>query len=330
MKVFVKPGSTTNMAHLDNEIMGVIETLEPPFLADFSSVPPALFQTLEQEIQNGYGLVGVSMLSASSELPAGLTRPSGKALRIYSDKKSQRFIKFAQYDEDWSVEVAKQLVELERELQKDSEPYEVMVPRDDGTAELLKWEDVCLDSDKYVIQAFPTSFLSSTPASRVKDVEELVAIYPPLQKYVLKLLDFPDLKSVTSLETAAVDLAMKVIEHNLDIEDPQDYMPPEPEMDLELTAHMAQAYYLRAKLHNAEEEDLQYLLQFQKQARHMADEAKRKAQQEAMAAMGQVPGGPPQPMAPAGPMPPGGAVPPPSVPPGGAPMPDIPIPPDAM
>jgi len=312
MKVFVKPGSGMNMAHLDNEIMGVIETLEPPFLADFASVPPDLVSQYHDEVQNAYSLVGVSVMAASSELPAGLTRPSGKALRIYSDKKSQRFVKFAQAVEDWTVEVNEQLIEVERDLQKDAEPYNILVPNDDGTAELLKWADVDMDRDKYVIQAFPTSFLSSTPASRIKDVQELVALEPTLQPYVLKLLDFPDLKAVTSLISATIDVAMKMIEHNSELTDKsaEKYMPPEPEMNLDLTVKLAQAYYLRAKLRNAKEQDLKYLLKFLKQARHMAKDAAQKLMQEEMAMQ-------------AGAMAPPGApvAPPPGAAPGGAPAP---------
>lgn len=315
MKVFVKPGSGMNMAHLDNEIMGVIETLEPPFLADFSSVPPDLIKQYHEEVQGAYSLVGVSMMSASSELPAGLTRPSGKALRIYSDKKSQRFVKFAQAVEDWTIDVNEQLIAVEKQLQKDGEPYSLLVPRGDGTAELLKWADVDMDRDKYIMQAFPTSFLSATPASRIKDVQELVTLVPDLQQYALKLLDFPDLKQVTSLLEANLETIMRLLEHNSDLTEKTShkYLPPEPLMDLGLTMKLSQAYYLRAKNQGATDDDLKYLNKFMEQAQHMIEDAAKKAEAEAMEKQVQAQammGGPPQA--------PGAAAPPPAM--AGAPV----------
>lgn len=270
-KVFVRPGSNLNMAQLDNEIWGIIECLEPPHMAVFEAVPPDLFRQLHDEIQNSYSLVGVSMLAAASQLPEGLTRPSGKALRIYSDKKSQRFVKFAQAYEQFHLDLADKFIELTRKLQKDKkQPYEVLVPKDDGTAKLLKWSDVDLDRDKYIMQAYPTSFLSSTPSSRVKDVEELVAVAPQLEPYVLKLLDFPDLKSVTNLESSALELAQMIIEENMDGE----YTPPEPLMNLDLTLRLANAYYQRARLNNAPTKTLENLRQFMVAVQDMMSQAK--------------------------------------------------------
>lgn len=258
-KVFVHPGSELNEAHFNNEIWGIIETLEPPHMALFESVPPDLFRQLLHELEQAYALVGVNMIAAGGGLPAGLEGGSGKALRLYSDTKSKRFIAFKNNWDQWHIDAATKLIDMTRDVERDGRPYELLVPSEDGTARMVKWSDVNLPRDKYIMQAWPTSYLSSTPSSRIRDVEDLLKVFPQMQDHVMHLLDFPDIKAVAKVLASETEIARQFIERVLyDGEE----LSPEPMMNFALTLELARKYYLQGILEKAPEDNLENLRQF--------------------------------------------------------------------
>ena len=264
-KIFVHPGSELSEAHLDNEIWSIIETVTPPTYVTFESVPPDLFRQVREEIQNAFNLVGVSMIAARSELPAGIEGGSGKALRIYSDIKSKRFIKFAQEYAYFYKQLAEQFVEVTREVAQQG--YEILSPSDDGTAKLVKWSEVDLPRDKYIMQVYPTNYLSTTPSHRLRDMEAFLNVFPEMRQHAMALFDFPDLKAVTGLVTAGIEIIKKMLEHNLSGKG--DIMLPQPFMDLELAIKLAQSYYMEGLRDGAPEAGLANLRSFMTRAAKM-------------------------------------------------------------
>lgn len=295
-KVFVEPGSQLNTAHLDNEIWSIIECIGVPKHVVFESVPPDLFRQLRQEIEDAYSQVGVNMLSARSEIPAGLDGGSGKAIRMYADQKSKRLIKFAQAYEEMHLEIARQFVEVTRDIEESGIKPKSVLAAKRRAAQKIEWSKVNLQRDSYIMQLFPTSYLSSTPAGKLKDIEDLLQVFPQLQEHAPKLMDFPDLEGVMSIVTSSADLVREMLDSIL--HDGR-FVSPEPHMDLQATLKLAQGYYLRAKIDGASEKRLKQVNEFIKSCRRLI----KKAQEPDPAAQPQVsqtpqPGMPAQPALP--------------------------------
>jgi hypothetical protein len=108
-------------------------------------------------------------------------------------------------------------------------------------------EEIHLDSleepDNYIIQCFPASMLSQTPAGRKQDVVELIQAGLIPQEYALDLLDFPDLEGFQSLATSDLKSIQKILDK---IQETEEYISPEPYLNLKLARKLGHQYYLRS------------------------------------------------------------------------------------
>lgn len=252
-KIFVQEGSDVVTAHFNNKIGTVIKFRgTKPESGQLLTVPRELFQQLDWLYNRSYEISGVSQLSAQSKKPSGLD--SGKALREFNDIESERFILIGQAWERFYLEAAKQMIDLAREISKD-EKYDVQV-KGRRFFDSVSWKDIDLEEDQYIMQAFPTSGLSSTPAGRFQQVQEYLQAGFITPERAKKLMDMPDLESDTDLDVAALDDIEATIERMVD---GGEYEPPEPFQNLVLGKSMVQNAYLKFKNDGAPEEVLELL-----------------------------------------------------------------------
>ncbi len=191
------------------------------------------------------------MLSAQSQKPSGLD--SGKALREFNDLESERFMEVAQRYERTFIEAAKIMVGMAKEIYEEDGEFKVKV-KGKKFIETIDWADVDLDEDKFVMEAFPTSSLSSTPAGRLQDVQELLQAGFITKEDGMKLLDFPDLESTMSLANAGIEDIDRMIELMID---KGEYQTPEPYQNLELGIKKCQQAYLKYKSEGADDDRLE-------------------------------------------------------------------------
>lgn len=262
--VLVEQGSDIVKAHLNNEVGRIIKYkgVMPQLWAQ-NPVAAQLFEHLDRLYQRAYEIAGVSMLSSQSKKPAGLD--SGKALREFNDIESERFLLVGQMWEQAHTEAASHMIELGREIYEEEGKYEVVTQGRDFI-ERIDWSQVDMEEDQYVMQVFPTSMLSQTPAGRLQDVQELVQAGFVDKRNALRLLDYPDLKSYTSLANAAADDIEKMIEKMLS---KGEYQSPEPFQDLAFGMQLVQSAYLKARNDNAPEENLELLRRWMGEADKM-------------------------------------------------------------
>lgn len=280
-KVFVENGSKVVLEHINNEIGGIIRfTGQKPIYEAIQAVSPELFAQLDRLYQRAYEITGVSVLAAQSKKPAGLD--SGKALREFSDIESERFAIRQQAYEQFHLDAAKQMISLGKEIYEREGSFEVMAPGKKNV-ERIRWADIKMDSDDYVIQAFPTSSLSKTPSGRLQDVQELLQAGFISKEDGLKLLDFPDLSAVMNIQNAAAEDIDMMIEAMIE---KGEYHSPEPFQNLELGIKKCQSSYLRAKMNKVPEDNLELLRRWISEADAMIAEMAAPAQPD-MA--GQVP-----------------------------------------
>jgi len=250
----VENGSKIVSAHINNDIGHVIKyTGIPPELRTWATHNPQKAEQLEALYNKAYELTGVSQLSANSQKPAGLD--SGKALREYNDIESERFIQVGQRWEKFHMDIAKLNIEESKAIYATKKNLSFKA-RTKKFVEDVKWSEVDLNEEKYVMQIFPTSSLPNTPAGRLAYVQELMTAGLIDPDTGIELLDFPDLEQNNNLRFAARNVARETVQM---IMDDNKFRPPEPFDDLEFLKTYAQMSYNYARIHGAPEETLELL-----------------------------------------------------------------------
>jgi len=259
LRIWVDVGSKVTTDHITNGVGDIVKyTGRPPSFDTPNPVNPALYQWAETLWHKQFEITGVSQMSAMGSKPAGLD--SGKALRIYLDTGSKRFIRFQRDYEEFHVEIARQMFALMGRLANEDESYEVVYQGKDGI-ERIKWADVNLERDAYKVQVFPVSALSNSPEGRLSQLQEMYNSGDGVisKQMFVKLLNFPDLESDDYSTTAPLDLAEKIVFQMLSL---GKSISPEPFFDLALHIKVAGACYQRAMVKGAKEGRLELLREY--------------------------------------------------------------------
>lgn len=257
-KLLIERGSRIIKEHLTNDVGATIEYsgtapqyVVPPLLS------PEIYTHLQTLVQRAYEQSGISMLSAVSQKPAGLN--SGKALREFNDIESDRFQTTGKDFEQLHLDLAK--LSIATISDAEIKGYKVRATTGRYVKE-IKWRDVVLPEEAYVMQCFPVSSLPNDPAGRLQTIQEYAQAGYLTQRQARRLLDFPDLEQVESLQNAEEDYLNEVLEKIID----EGVMtPPEPFDDLTLAREMALEWYARGRTQKLPEERLDLLRRYMQQ-----------------------------------------------------------------
>lgn len=256
-KVLLENGSKIVKEHLNNDIGAIVSyTGTPPQYITPPIIQPEIYQWLQTLKASAYEQLGVSMLSAASKKPDGLD--SGKALREYNDIESERFMVIGQKYEQLFLEAAAIVVDLAKDIYTEKGEFKVKYPGK-KFIETIDWKDVDLKEDQYQLQMFPVSSLPQTPMGRLQTIQEYMQAGLIDPRTGRKLLDFPDLEAVESVENAAENYLTEVFDKML-----YDgvYTAPEPFDDLSLAREMALQYYAWGKQSSVPEKHLELIRTF--------------------------------------------------------------------
>jgi len=301
----VEQGAKVQTSSLNNDLSAIVKyTGTPPQYVTPVAVAPDVYAHLDRLYAKAFEISGISQLNATGQKPAGLN--SGAAQRAYQDIQTERFLEVGQDYEEFVIEAARQVVRCAKRI---GGSYKV---RSVGknTVTLIKWADVDLPEDDYVIRVYPTSLLPSTPAGKLAWAQDMInsGAIPP--EDVLDIVDFPDTEQYAKRKNAARRLVEKNVETMLKT---GNFVSPEPFDDHKLALRLVNEAYHCARLDGVSEDRLELL------RRYMAD---------TQDFMGPPPAPPMDPNMP--PPMPGGPMPPPPggpMPPGMPPMPPGPMPP---
>ena len=297
-KVFIETGSKISKAHINNEVWGVIEyTGTKPDFHVPRTATGEVFSHLDRLFGRAYEVAGISEMAAQAKKPAGLD--SGVAIREFSDIQSERFMLVAQAYENLFLTAARQMIDIARDIEEQGNTYEV-ISHGDKYIERIKWKDIDLEEDQYVMQIYPTALLSTTPAAKLQTIQEMAQTGLLNPTEARALLDYPDLEAVNQLATAFIDDVDLLIEEMIE---KGRYHPPETFSNLEFAIQRVQSAYLRAKIDNVPEERLELLRRYMDDAIRViqTQQMAQQATQQAMAPMEGAPapgGGAPAPGAP--------------------------------
>ena len=314
-KVFIEDTSKIVQSHLNNRVFGAIKYRgTPPTFFVPRAVGNDMFAHLDRLVERAYEMTGISQLAAQSKKPVGLE--SGRALREFSDIESERFMVVGQAYEQLFMDASEQIINLIRDAHIEDDPYTIASFDRKSGLEKIKWSDIDLEDDEYVIQIKPIGSLPQTPSAKLSSVAEMHMNGFFTTEEAHQLLDFPDLERANKMKTAFIDIIDKIIEN---IMENNQYTAPESYMNLELGIARVQQAYNLAMLDDESNAKLELLRRWISQANGLLEQMK-------MPAPGQT-AGPPGLPAPGGmPLPPGlapppmGAMaPPPGLPPMGPP-----------
>lgn len=302
----VERNSKVQSGHLDNDITIINYTGTAPQVVFPQTVSGDIYQHFDRLYAKAYEITGISQLAASSQKPAGLN--SGKALDAFADITSERFATAVHAYHDFYKEVAKQVIDLARQITAEDNPKYSATSVSRTAREDVEFLSVDLDKSEAVLQMYPISLLSKDPAEKLSQVSQLKAAFPDKidDETAISLLDYEDVLSATSEITASDDLTRKIVTKILK---EGKYIQPRPLMNLERASKIAQMMELKAELAGAAEDRLamvrQWILQVEKMRAPPPPPPAPPG--PPMGPGGGSPmGGPPMTGAPPGPMPPGG------------------------
>lgn len=223
----------------------------PPTVNVPQAVGSEVFHWMENLYTKSYEIAGVTGLSAGGRKPAGLN--SGKALREYNDIESERFAVIQQQFEEFVVEDAY------RTLDAIDDSYIVSATSKERGLKKLRWGDIKVEQDNYVLQCFSDSAMPNTPPAKLEYVAEMKNQGFIDPEIAAELLDFPDTEAATRLRSSPYLLILKSLEKCLlDGE----YVGPEPFMPPDLALRLSQQMYCYAKLHEFPEDRKNLILQW--------------------------------------------------------------------
>jgi hypothetical protein len=257
-RVFLSSDSKVNSQHLDNRVGSIVkyQGSKPPTFDTPTAQNPEMYNYLEYLWNKCFQQVGLSEMSAVSQKPAGLD--AAVAIREFHDIESMRFSIVGQAWEQYFLDLAAIFVDISKDLYAKDKSLSVKV-KDGKFIETIKWKDVNMPDDKYVVRCFPTSILPTQPSARLQFVQELIQAGFIDKAIGLDLLEYPDLERVVSLRTAAVDTAMMILEN---IVDEGKYDTPEEYFDLDVCLTLGNGMYLKAKNNGVDEEKQELLRRF--------------------------------------------------------------------
>lgn len=260
-KVLLENGSKVVSQHLNNEVGTLIHyTGVPPQYVAPPATNPELQQWVDTLIAYGYQQEGVSRMSSTGEAPLGVD--SGKALRTLNQVSDDRFLFMQQELEDFTLEIARQSINVVKKIYARKKKYEVIFP-DVRFMETVDWGSIDLDEEQYTLKAFPTSSLSDDLTGRLNEVQELAQAGMVSPRSARRLMDMPDVEMSDNLANAQEDRLHQIFEKMLE---EGEVIRFEPSFhDAQLGAQLALQYINYAEYHGCPEENTQLVRDFLEQ-----------------------------------------------------------------
>lgn len=237
--VLAERGAKIVKSHLVNTPWTLLEyTGAAPTFATVQSISPEYFSQLDRLYSRAFEIAGISQLFAQSKVPGNLK--SGRAIAEAKDTESERFLKAGSDWSEFQLDIGNKQIQLARIVDEiivesgDKDGYTVMAKNEDDSLDRIRWQDVALEDDCYIMQAYPTSYLPKTPAFRIQAALDLAEAVPQLQPYMPKIIEgIPDLKAAVKQMNAPRDYIEKITDRMLyaDAETEEEfealYQPPD-------------------------------------------------------------------------------------------------------
>lgn len=232
---------------------------------------------------------GISLLSATSQLPAGMAQASGIALQTYENYESTRMMFEEQEIDELHVQLAWMVYDEARAIAADNDTGYASRYRGKDAIEDLDWKEIEADRKKVIFAVAATNALAKSPAARLQQLGEMMdrgAISLDQYKRAIGSLDVDE---TLNIDTADEDIIYK----NLDLVylKGRDIMPEGFDNLAKVVAIGGKYYNLRRADDDADEKGLERIRQFIAAAKALDEQQKAASAPPPMPAP--MPGGPP-------------------------------------
>lgn len=266
--VLLNRGSNIKSTEITNRVAQILQyTGERPQVWAPNPISQDIWREIGEVWIRGHEQVGANA-PAMGRIPSGLE--TGAAVREAVDASNARFSGLIQRWEAAHLELARQMIELGKEIYQSNKKYSVVSYADRYTIQQVDWKKLDLKKDSYVLSVEPASALPTTPSGKIATVGDLYQMGLIDQKTTLRLIDMPDLEEELSLARAASDSIDKHIETMVD-EGIQEV--PEPFMDLQLALKKVQTSYNMYRSLDIPEDRLELLRNYMAKTKQLMDEA---------------------------------------------------------
>jgi hypothetical protein len=329
-RIFVAEGSRINPVDLDNAVGRIIKyTGVKPEAMTWDAVSAELYNERERQIRAAFEQFGLTQLAAQGKLPDGARLDSSSALQEASNISDDRLADPMQRYEEFHMQVAERMVDVMKALGGTDGETTWYSGGPKSRAETIKWSEIDLDRDAYVLTLQPASVFSMTPAARTDKLEDWLAKGTITLDQYWEYTGNPDIEGLASLQRAASTDLKRVQEL---LEDGK-YESPNPAQDLvKGVDHMNHAYLQLSEYDDVDDEIKTNFIKWIAMARAVLRQGTQTPDAQGLAgapAQGVGPEQPPMPLGMPGSTPPMGMM-PQGGPPMGVPMgPGVPVAPGA-
>lgn len=291
IRLAIEKGSGIDEEEMDNsEYPSFYYVGKPPVEIRSMPIPDSMWAERERIIDSAFNQLGMSRLTAQSQLPRGLT--AAVAQREYKDTESERFQDVAQNWDSFHMDIAEINLDVAEEMAEmdDVKGLEVNVPTGSNT-QVVKWSEFKQDKrSDYQIEPWPAALLPIEPHGRVERINELIGMFPQAAPLLARAINHPDVEAAMSLVTASVDAILL----DVDLLNEGKYRPPEPFLDLAVAKVVVLSSYQRAVSQNAPDKittaHREYLLSLHNLMKEQQLEQMKMQAQAQMQAAGGMPG----------------------------------------
>lgn len=237
-RVWLEASDKAASGTISNEIAGIGRyRVTPPTFQTSPSNAADIYEERDRLISYGYQQEGLSMMSASSQKPAGLN--SGEAIRTYNDINTDRFAALSRRYDNMYVDLAYHVVDMAKDIAEREGSYSTVYPDKKGTKE-IDLPKLSLLKDPFVIQCFNESSLPRDPAGRKQTIIDMIGSGMLSIKEGRRLLNYPDLEQIETLANASEERIFCYLD---EIVEEGKFTPADPFMDLVLAKELAIQYY---------------------------------------------------------------------------------------
>ncbi len=212
-RLLVHAGSRVDINNIDDQPgRTVMYTGVKPEPLLWPAVPAEFYNERERVVKSAYEFFGISQLSASAQLPAGVRLDSSEAVREFKLSEDTRFLPLWTRFEAFRMEIAQRMVDV---MCMDPERTHATVWHPGGRAKAMsiKWEDVKhLKQDHFTWSMDALPLASMSPAAREDKLAKWVedGLIGPDERR--QMTDHPDLEGIQDLETASISDVHRHIE----------------------------------------------------------------------------------------------------------------------
>lgn len=212
----------------DDDPRGILPyKTQPPVVPQWQAHKPEIYAFKENVKNDAQKYSGIPDMSARSMKPAGLD--SGAAIREWTDVGASRITTQKVQIENIQLQAALIIIDLAKELYGQKQKQNIKATwHSRNLAKTIKWSDVDMEADMYVLRIEPASYLSRTPAGVRDLVSDLARMGTLKPDDILRMMGIPDTQRALDIATAAIE----TIEAEIEELSEGNWRPPEPFMDL--------------------------------------------------------------------------------------------------